>query len=260
MQRDDALVLVASIKSSHQPIIRSPFMLDLLYKSLELSDLSSQPFVVYSKRQYLKPQKLSGHHILYAPRKLVVRACEHLASVNDCVTLLDWFLDAQEYPDGLAVSMVEDWEAADSDFEDDWSRPGFQNEEEKEIGFRNLRRWRSLRKPRDHSEETVTPSNQMNVDRALAPQAVSNTPESTTNTVVESQKIIVLLDTSYRTWQALLYYLHTGIIIFSPLSSGEVFARAEFCEDYRRRNPNRPIPPSSRLTRAEETRISSFAD
>ncbi|EPS98894.1 hypothetical protein FOMPIDRAFT_1125538, partial [Fomitopsis schrenkii] len=46
------------------------------------------------------------------------------------------------------------------------------------------------------------------------------------------------------TWEAFLFYLYTGVIVFAPLTSAGEEARKAFKARYRSRNPHRPVPCS----------------
>ncbi|KAH9930743.1 uncharacterized protein B0H18DRAFT_953118 [Fomitopsis serialis] len=248
LRRDNALVVMAVLKLTRltpPPARLSPDALDLLYQSLESKEPPTVRWVAFSARR--PDGTLTRPQSVFAPRDILVSSCEEIEhSWEEGLALLDGALcDSESLPPGLDGNAIDDL-AAFSDYESDYDDDDI-NVEEDLSGTKPLRGVHSLPDMID-SEADITEEPLVLVDG----EANATTASEGSSTGFSSLSLgddtkledILLRGVAHRTWQALIYYLYTGIVVFAPLSSNGKEARDSFLADYKKSYPNRPTPSS----------------
>ncbi|KAH9921168.1 uncharacterized protein B0H18DRAFT_1022275 [Fomitopsis serialis] len=63
---------------------------------------------------------------------------------------------------------------------------------------------------------------------------------------LQTRPTAIISDVAASTWEAFLFYLYTGVVVFAPLASNGEDARKHFIANYQVGNPQRPAPCSCR--------------
>ncbi|PCH34162.1 hypothetical protein WOLCODRAFT_135535 [Wolfiporia cocos MD-104 SS10] len=269
MQHEDAVSVLVTLRPSNEPNPRSKPTLDLIHRVLTAQPISNTRFVVFSRRDSFG--RLSSPRSFYANMKDLASTYERSESLLNVESMIEGF----ELQRGSCLSdynLACEYTEYDSDFEPD-------EDEDDEDGDMVVvrgsgRDWRGSRasarrparlvEPLIASEESIT--RESSQDRAMQmrgdEEAQGDMISSTTSFDMVDDKheersdlhtgstydgtTIVLLGTASKTWEALLYYLYTGIITFSPLRP----RNATTCVDedmwYHADGADEPAKPSCR--------------
>ncbi|KAG2117654.1 hypothetical protein BD769DRAFT_1777983 [Suillus cothurnatus] len=206
--------------SDHQALVEA-----LLMKSILGQDLVDTKFHLYSGRSPLSRktsqlQALSANDVVLTARSEFFAELLSRTGPSDA-TFVD-FDDGSVFEDGMAL---DDYGyASDSDLEDEDDDEASQTQVSDKITAPPIVRKTSESDEND-DDSFVMAGGRGKIDSTicdpipgLPPQAVTPTTFSPIQPVVNCRNILVR-DTAFRTWKALLLYLYTNKLVFSPLKS-----------------------------------------
>jgi len=219
----------------------------LLRKSLLGEELINTQFHLFTARS-ARSHKAIRPRALFANDILLVKSSDYFAKLLIEKHIADTLVDFSErcpYDDGLSLDEYD--YASDSDLEDDeeidlepnaTSEPSKSEEEKCCSKDPDLGDWQ-IEKSSDHgltadAKEDINDRKRECVCDAIIAQPHAVVPtRSNTNNVrprdIPSRHLFVK-DTAFRTWQALLFYLYTDQILWSPLKS-QIVNHSELTRD-----------------------------
>ncbi|GBE77443.1 hypothetical protein SCP_0103180 [Sparassis crispa] len=225
--QEEALWIRAVVKvSMGEPSVRSNATLTLLHKVMHSREVDALRFVSYEARG--ASGKLGRPRSTFAPADILTESCENVDSLDKFMEILHGFaLDEEGYPANLhdTAASYTGYDSDSDDFDDDDSDGAAID-------------GRGTKRKFDAIADAKSEDSDGNVEM------VDETTVATVKREPFEGKVIVLQDAAARTWEALLFYLQTGFIVFAPLSSSDKQARDNFREKYRDLHPNRPESPS----------------
>lgn len=232
MKTEDSLVLCATLKFAPVwPIVSRP-TLDVLHRVVVGKSAPNVRYVAYKKRD--SNGRLSGPCVLYSSKEAMAQRSDELRDLCEGGSdkLLTSILKSGEEAKRTIFTNYRD---DDSDFEDDVSDVEQDDFDMVDAQLQEHTPPQSAASERTFVETEPTVKAEPISAGALPPAGTrAHLPDRT----------IVMLGTAARTWEALLYWLYTGIVVFAPLKSGGKAARDQFIEQYAAANPDRPAPVS----------------
>ncbi|GJE89465.1 hypothetical protein PsYK624_055660 [Phanerochaete sordida] len=233
MRADNALVLHATLRFAPVwPIVSRP-TLDAVHRVVVGRSAPDVRYVAYKRRD--ANGRLSGRTVLYSSREAMEQGSEELRDLCDAGSKK---LSASILKNGEEAKRTAftDYRDDDSDFEDD--APDTDQEDFDMV---------------DAQLHADSPPNSAVTERTFVsedepaikaePISAGRVPPPNTSPPFDG-RTIVILGTASRTWEALLYWLYTGTIVFAPLASAGPAARAAAVAAHTTANPDRPAPVS----------------
>ncbi|KAI0692945.1 hypothetical protein BC835DRAFT_1355276 [Cytidiella melzeri] len=233
MKDENALVLHATVKFSPLYPIVSKSTLSVLHHTIVGKEPTDIRYVVYSSRN--KSGRLSHPRVLFGTKDALTQKCSTLEDILETglPQLSGSLLGASERPRRTAYTLYRD---DDSDFEDD------DDMDSDEVDSRT-----SVERAAASSSRLPLLDRIGNETNAVKPEpnSPSSLPTATQADLPSyGGKTIVILGAAAHTWEAILYWLLTGAIVFAPLTSEGRTSRNTAIEQSRLANPDRPSPVS----------------
>ncbi|KIP11682.1 hypothetical protein PHLGIDRAFT_114266 [Phlebiopsis gigantea 11061_1 CR5-6] len=230
MKTENTMLIYATLRFAPLwPIVFKP-TLDVLHRTVCGRTPPDVQFVAYARRS--SNGRLSGPRALFATKDAMSLRSNMFSDLYEggITPLLASLLKDDERTKPTTFTTYRD---DDSDFEDD------SDAEAEDFDMVN-----SQLNPQDFDRaasstggEAVVVKSEPLSQASTSTFAAEDVPESTGNRVV-------LHGVAAATWEAILYWLYSGIIVFAPLTSGGRADRTAFIDQHTAANPDRPRPVS----------------
>ncbi|KAG1752163.1 hypothetical protein EDB19DRAFT_1095255 [Suillus lakei] len=195
----------------------------LLRKSLIGQPLTNIQFYLFSTRSK-RQGNVAKLQPLFADDETLTSSSEYFSGLLSEKTLNDPALvELQDHHPEGGISLDEYGYASDSDFDEEEEGEEGEEKEETNETVQDSRRlhpcWQGITLYRSFEDERFELRANASGEQMLRTPSIKDfTTQEVQRGTIPSRRVLVT-DTAFKTWQALLYYLYTDEIIFAPLRS-----------------------------------------
>ncbi|PCH43145.1 hypothetical protein WOLCODRAFT_144398 [Wolfiporia cocos MD-104 SS10] len=274
LQQENALLVTVTVQSPPEgPDTHTKETLSLLHRTITGNDSESRMvFTTFTRRS--SSGILSNECTLFADNDIMKKFCDRwnnrqsvrpviFARVPNLLHTASVVRIVEEGADEV-INCDTDYADDDSDFDEDLT------EDDINVDSHTPQNMRAKAEECAHStvstaEDISSTTDESEIETLEASSAASQGSESATGSDLNSvsghpsltqievacQPVphiraprIVVVGAASTTWEALLFYLHSGTITFAPLTSGGACVRRAFIKNHKRTRPHLPAPCS----------------